>query len=208
MSSLPFAHLNLRRNPFGEFSAEERAQLAVLDLEPAIAHLSSAVANGRGAVVQVLGEKGFGKTTHLLALYARYPGASYVYIAEGERATIPATGEPLLIDEAQRLTVLQRIQLFRSTRTLILGTHYDFESALRRCGRSVLSLTANRHTAPERVWQILNQRIEFVRRGDGDIPSVSPKTVQQLLAEFGCDLRSMQHSLYDRFQKLGRVQDV
>jgi hypothetical protein len=32
--------------------------------------------------------------------------------------------------------------------------------------------------------------------------------VQQLLAEFGCDLRSMQHSLYDRFQKLGRVQDV
>ena len=78
MSSLPFAHLNLRRNPFGEFSVEERAQLAVVDLEPAIAHLSSDVANGRGAVVQVLGEKGFGKTTHLLALYSRHPGASYV----------------------------------------------------------------------------------------------------------------------------------
>lgn len=208
MNSLPFVHLNLRRNPFGEFSAEERAELAVLDLSSAIAHLATQAADGRGAVVQVLGEKGFGKTTHLLALAAKYPNAAYVYIAEGERAKIPDAGEPLLIDEAQRLTGLQRLRLFRSARPLILGTHRDFTGALLRHGRSVLSLTASRHTEPERIWQILNQRIEFVRRGDGKVPTVSMDTVQQLFAQFGCDLRSMQHSLYDLFQKLGRVQDV
>ena len=208
MNALPFAHLNLRRNPFGEFSAEERAQLAVVDLSSAIAHLNEHAADGRGSVVQVLGEKGFGKTTHLLAMSARYPDSSYVYIAEGERAKIPETGEPLLIDEAQRLTGLQRTRLFLSTRTLILGTHRDFSGQLRRHGRSVLSLTANRHTCPERIWQILNQRIEFVRRGAGAIPTVSMRTVQLLFAEFGSDLRSMQHSLYDRFQTLEGVQDV
>ena len=208
MSSLPFAHLNLRRNPYGEFSAEERAQLAVLDLSPAIGHLAEPAADGRGAVVQVLGDKGFGKTTHLLAMSARYPNSSYVYIAEGERAKIPDTGEPLLIDEAQRLTALQRMWLFRSARPLVLGTHRDFAIQLRRLGRSVLSLTANRHTCPERIWQILNERIEFVRRGDGAIPSVSRNTVQQLFDEYGCDLRSMQHALYDRFQALEGVHDV
>lgn len=208
MNSLPFSHLNLRRNPFGEFSAEERIAMAIVDLSPAIAHLDAKRPDGRAAVVQVLGDKGFGKTTHLLSLSAYYGNSAYVYIAEGERGRIPETGEPLLIDEAQRLTTLQRIRLFRSPRTLVLGTHRDFTAHLKRSGRMVLSLAAERHTTPERILMILNTRIQSVRRSDGPTPSVSIDTVMRLYKQFGPDLRSIQHSLYEVFQKLGSVQDV
>ena len=207
MASLPFEHLNLRRNPFGELSAEERTQLAIVELKAALDHLQSSYQK-RPPVLQVIGEKGFGKTTHLLSIATHFPSASYIHIPEGEYANIPVDGEPLLIDEAQRLTLWQRLWLFRSRRTLILGTHRDFTLHLKRAGRAVLTLDAARHTTPERVEQILNDRIKSVRRSSDSIPVVTSATAETLFALYGHDLRSMQHHLYDVFQNLGSVQDV
>ncbi len=207
MIALPFEHLNLRRNPFGEISAEERTSLAMVDLEAAMTHLHSAF-ELRPPVVQLVGDKGYGKTTHLLAIAARFPEAAYLYIPEGEFGKIPQLGEPLLVDEAQRLTVWQRRQLFRSGRTLILGTHRDFTGSLRRAGRSVLTLAADRLTTPERVVEILNARVRAMRRHEGAIPVVTMSTVMGLLEVYGPDLRSIQHSLYEIFEQLRSIQDV
>ena len=64
--NLPFAHLNLRFNPFGEATPEERAKLAVVDIERFAQRLCAP-----GFAVQFIGEHGRGKSTHLLALHAR-----------------------------------------------------------------------------------------------------------------------------------------
>ena len=61
---LAFAHLNLRRNPFGEPLRAERGELAVADrsmLEEWVERLQRP-----GFAVQFLGGCGRGKTTHLL----------------------------------------------------------------------------------------------------------------------------------------------
>jgi len=207
LSPLPFAHLNLRRNPFGEFSKEERTQLALVDLNAAIQHLEQQTEIHR-PVVQFVGEKGFGKTTHLLAIAARFARSAYVHIPEGERVRIPDDGEPLLIDEAQRLTFWQQIRLFRSDRPLVLGTHRDFTRQLHRAGRSVLTLAADRHTNANHVASIANARILAVRRTDGPTPRVTAATANLLYLQFGSDIRSMQHSLYEIFQQLRSIQDV
>ena len=207
MASLPFEHLNLRRNPFGEFSAEKRTQLAIVELSSALDHLQSRSEKLR-PVLQFIGEKGFGKTTHLLKLATRFPNAAYVHIPEDEHATIPADGEPLLIDEAQRLTLWQRLWLFRSRRTLVLGTHRDFTQHLKWAGRAVLTLDVARHTTPERIELILNDRIKSVRRSSAPIPTITSATAKALFTLYGSDLRSMQHHLYDVFQCLRSVQDV
>lgn len=165
-------------------------------------------AESQRPVVQFVGEKGFGKTTHLLAIAARFPESAYLHLPEGEYRPIPATGEPLLIDEAQRLTLWQRMWLFRSCRTLILGTHRDFTRPLKRAGRSVLTLAADRHTDADRVSAILNARILAVRRSEGPTPRITQATANRLFLEFGSDLRSMQHSLYEVFQQLRSIQDV
>jgi hypothetical protein len=207
LASLPFEHLNLRRNPFGELSAEVRTQLAIVELKAALDHLQSGYRK-RPPVLQVIGDKGFGKTTHLLSIATHFPSASYIHIPEGEYANIPVDGEPLLIDEAQRLTLWQRLWLFRSRRTLILGTHRDFRQHLTWAGRAVLTLDAARHTTPERVEQILNDRIRSVRRSSDSIPTVTRATAGTLFTLHGNDLRSIQHHLYEVFQSLGSVQDV
>ncbi|MEJ7593431.1 MAG: hypothetical protein WKF77_17965 [Planctomycetaceae bacterium] len=203
MTALPFSHLNLRRNPFGELTAVERTALALVESGDALRHLALP-----RSVVQVIGEKGFGKTTHLLALAAHFADNAYIHIPEGQRAAIPETGEPLLIDEAQRLTLAQRWQTFRSDRRLILGTHTDFESVLRRAGRPILTIAANQFTNELRVHTLLNARIQSARRDDGPIPSITLSTASKLLAQFGSDIRSMEHSMYDTFQQLRNIQDV
>jgi hypothetical protein len=208
MTALPFSHLNLRKNPFGELSVCERVQIAYVDLEAALEHLKRKDKHGRGAVLQVVGEKGFGKSTHLLSIAARLPDAAYVYLPEDSKASIPRHGNPLLIDEAQRLTMWQRLQIFRSPRTLVLGTHVDFTRTLQRQGRIVFTLSAERHTTPQRVSEILNARIEAARRSGGAVPRITFKTAEQLFEQFGPDLRSIEHSLYDTFQNLRSIQDV
>ena len=203
MSALPFAHLNLRRNPFGELTRDERPQLAVVDIQEALDHLTQPRSS-----VQFVGEKGYGKTTHLLAIARHFPDCSYVYIPEGQRGVIPAVGEPLLIDEAQRLTWTQRWSVLSSGRRLILGTHQDMAKALSRARRPVLTLAADRLTDAVRVHTILNTRIQFARRAAGPIPSITEATASRLFAQFGSDLRSIEHSLYHVFQELRDIRDV
>jgi hypothetical protein len=200
---LPFAHLNLRRNPFGEFSIEDWTRLADVDLEEFDELLAEP-----GSVVQFVGEKGYGKTTHLLAIGARFPGSGYVHIPEGERAEVPA-GNPVLIDEAQRLTWRQRRQVFRSSVPLVLGTHRDFTRELSRAGRRVRTVAVEGRMNATRLTRILNSRIECVRRGEGPVPGVLYETAAGLLERFGPDIRRIQLELYMTFQNMNDgIRDV
>lgn len=193
---LPFAHLNLRRNPFGEFSVGERTLLADVDVADFDDFLAAP-----SAALQFIGEKGNGKTTHLLAIRTRFPQAGYVHIPEGERAEVPM-GSPIVIDEAQRLTWWQQRQLFRSPIPLILGTHRDFGPELRRAGRNVQTVAVCQGMNASRLTRILNARIAWVQRGRGDTPSVSCESAGRLLEEFGPDVRRILFAMYEKFQDL------
>lgn len=196
MMQLPFAHLNLRINPFGEPSVEARAALAVVDLP----ELRS------GDPVQFVGESGRGKTTHLLALLARHPGAVYERLREnGDRyaARVPAA-VPFLLDEAQRLRPQLLRRLFSQHRTLALGTHDDLsrfsDRPLRTLHFSGLTLA--------RLRAIVARRIEWARRGPGPVPVVSDAALQTLLDRHASDVRAIEGRLYESFQSLQEPGDV
>ncbi|APZ95617.1 hypothetical protein [Fuerstiella marisgermanici] len=199
---LPYEHLNLRRNPFGELSLEEWATLAIVDVEAAVHRLRQP-----RHTVQFIGEKGYGKTTHLLAIRSRFPDAGYVHIPEGQRAAVPA-GAPIIIDEAQRLTWWQRLTTFRAHVPLVLGTHRDFTGELLRSGRTVETIRVEHATNAERLQQLLNARIEKSRRDAGAIPSISSGTVHRLLKKYGPDIRSAIHEMYVTFQSLNNIRCV
>ena len=200
---LPFAHLNLRRNPFGELPLEARPELAVLEVEPLLAHLAP-----ERAVLQLLGDKGRGKTTHLLALRAARP-APYVHLPEDEPLPAVPVDLPLLyLDESQRLPWRLRRKLFRGPGRLVLGTHEDHTRALRRAGRPVTTVEAGAGLDLARLEQIVGKRIEAARRDAGPLPWVSEEGLRWLLARFGDDLRGMEHHLYRCFQAQGEVGPV
>ena len=200
--NLPYADLNLRRNPFGEFSEQERTSLAVVNIDDVVRRLAEP-----GFVVQYVGEKGYGKTTHLLAIRARFAAAGYVHLPEDETAKIP-TGSPLLIDEAQRMTFWQRLRTFRSKVPLVLGTHRDFTRELLLAGRTVETIEVQQGTSIDRLHELLNGRISWVRRSASPVPTITRSTVERLHVRHGSDIRSMLHELYDVFQKLNEVRHV
>ncbi|MEZ6131562.1 MAG: hypothetical protein R3C59_23070 [Planctomycetaceae bacterium] len=199
---LPYAHLNLRQNPFGELCAADWTALARVDVKSITLELTDP-----HIAVQFVGEKGYGKTTHLLAIRAQFANAAYVHIPEGQRIKVPV-GNPVLIDEAQRLTLWQQVRVFRQRVPLVLGTHRDFTKSLQRAGRRVQTIHVQYGTNVQRLYELANARIAWARRSSGPVPTVTQETAQELLRKFGPDLRSSLHELYVRFQNLARVCDV
>jgi hypothetical protein len=193
---LAFSHLNLRVNPFGEPSPPDRARLALVD--------GAELAGGE--ILQFLGDSGRGKTTHLLALGARYPTAVYEKLEEGQDrwTSAPPADGPFLLDEAQRARPEHLRALLASGRTLALGTHADLSALSARPLRTVR--VGGVGTA--KLGAIVARRIEWARRGPGPLPSVPDAGLNSLLARHGDDVRAIVGELYDVFQTLSEVGPV
>lgn len=187
--------LNLWRNPFGELTPSERAELAVF----AEGDLSRCDV-GECEAIQLIGDCGRGKTTRMLAIQRGLPEASYVYLPEdGPCPAIPA-GKPLMIDEAQRLPRGIRRRIFSTGLPLILATHDDLERALRKFGYSVRTIWIGGENTPELICRALNRRIEASRLAPGPLPVVTLQQASELVERFGSDIRAIEHFLYERVQ--------
>jgi hypothetical protein len=60
----------------------------------------------------------------------------------------------------------------------------------------------------EKLGGIVARRIEWARRGPGEVPSVSTSAVSALLLRHGDDVRAIIGELYDVFQNLSEVGPV
>ena len=205
-ADLPFGHLNLRANPFGELEPWERAAIAVVETEPFVDCLTRS-----GRAVQFMGDPGRGKTTHLLAIMAHFPEAAYVHIPEGRKPRIPQ-GNPLFIDEVQRLSPCHRRRIYRRANRrgvpLAMGSHLDVSGELARAGFEVKTvLVADRLDAP-RLCEMLNRRIEWVRRDAGQVPEITIRTARSMMARHGDNVRAIEGHLYELFQGLGKIRGV
>ena len=197
---VPFAKLNLLRNPFGELVQEDRIAAAIIDWD-----LIEPFLNRPRVALQFWGECGHGKTTHLLAILDHLQHAQYVYLAEDEKCPPipePAENETLIIDEAQRLPFWTKRRIFKRDAPLILGTHRDFRKHLQRCGYEVHSITFENQLRPERLQEIINRRIELARFQKGDIPQISLQESQKLCHQFGDNIREIESLMFDTFQSM------
>lgn len=192
---LPWARCNLRRNPFGELTPDERAELAVVDVDGLRRRVDQA-----HCAVQLIGQCGRGKTTRMLALLKQIGTASYVYLPEdGPCPAIPA-GQPLLIDEAQRLPRPTLRQIFETGVPLVLSTHRDLGRQLRRFRYTVHTEQIGEGNTAELVHQLLNRRIEAARLQHGLLPVLTISQARQLVTRFGTDIRAIENYLYELVQ--------
>jgi hypothetical protein len=193
----PYSVYNLHRNPFGELTRAERAELAVVeDLDVWLAALRDPRTS-----IQFVGDCGFGKTTHLLAIEKRLPSAAYVYYPEkGRRPPLPRQ-RPVLVDEADRMGWRQHLRLLHGGGPLVIGTHVDYSWRLRRAGFRVLNVNVELPKEPRLLAKILNRRVEASRLNVSlPIPLIDEEFAEQLMHRFGCNLRRIEHFLYERFQ--------
>ena len=193
----PYSTYNLWRNPFGELTRAERAELAVVEgLDEWIQAL-----NDERTAIQFVGDCGFGKTTHLLAIEKRLLGAAYVYYPEtGPRPALPRE-RPVLVDEADRMGWRQHVRLLRGGGPIVIGTHVDYSWRLKLAGFHVLNVSMEIPKEASLLAKILNRRIEASRLTEGlPVPRVEEEFAQQLSQRFDSNLRRIEHFLYERFQ--------
>jgi hypothetical protein len=204
----PFAKLGLYRNPFGELTREERAELAVVDVDGIVSFLQGKFRRA----VQFLGDCGYGKTTHLLAIQAAVSGAVFVYFPEkGPRPNLPqdqpAQRHPLpmlLIDEAQRMGWRRRRQMMAWSGPLAIATHADLSPQLERAGFEVLRVNVAAPKRPSELATILNRRVEASRLTSGKVkpPQIELQDAEALIAKYASNLRAIEQELFERYQHM------
>ncbi len=193
----PFHAWNLTRNPFGELTRAERAELAIV---PQLSEWASMMEDARTAI-EFVGDCGFGKTTHLLAFQSILSDVSYVYYPpRGYRPALPQS-RPLLIDEAQRMGYFRRRQMLRGPGPLVIGTHQSLAGSLRLRGFCVTSVDVSRPKQACEVQQILNRRIQASRlHPEQPLPEIDLQSAGQLAIKFSSNLRAIEAFLYEYFQ--------
>ena len=197
----PFAHLNLKFNPFGELTRKERATTAIVELDqlPAL-HSKNRVA------IQFMGKHGRGKSTHLIALHKQFKDSPYTQIHIGDKPTF--NKNPIqFIDSIEILPTSRRKKLYRTTNILALTTHHDLSKELSGAGFEVISKTIFVDNE-QALKKIIDSRIEFARRDLGLLPDVGTQAIRQLITRFNDDIRAMEDHLYDVFQQLQEIGDV
>lgn len=193
---LPFAHLNLRRNPFGEVPAEQRGELGVVEIDRFIERLAEP-----GFAVEFIGDSGRGKTTHMRALWDHFRPAPFLKVAEEPRDFSAPQASVLFIDEAQFLSRRQRRKLFELPASFVVGTHEPLTDTYRRVGLDFERVEVGRASV-ELVSEMIERRIEWARRDPGPVPAVSTAAAAALVDQHGDDLRAVEHHLYEVFQNL------
>lgn len=192
----PWAWCNLGRNPFGEMTRDERADLAVVNVDAIAGQLHSDF-----SAVQLIGACGDGKTTHLLHLAAMLNDAAYVYLPEDGCCPAIPHARPLLIDEAQRLPRGVRRRVFDSGLPLVLATHRELNRPLQRAGYNVTTEHIGTRTDAALIGRAMNRRLTSCRLTAGDVPQLSVADADWLAARFGSDLRAIEGFLYDQVQR-------
>jgi energy-coupling factor transporter ATP-binding protein EcfA2 len=156
-----------------------------------------------GQAILFLGQKGRGKTTHLLTLHAHYPEAPYLHLPEfGVQPRIPKA-TCIFLDEAQRLPRLFRRQIWQRARAWVIASHQDHQPELEQAGFAV-RLVHVQGLSLYKLEQIVQSRLAWARRGAGAVPQVPRHLLQALLEQHGDDLRAIEDRLYDYFQGLSR----
>lgn len=199
---LPYAHLHLRTNPFRTLDAEERATLAVVDVDRWVEQIRARRGRRtRPLAVQLLGPGGCGKTTHLEAIRRHFPGAPMLAWSAVEGWPVIPSGDPLFVDDAHELPRGGLRRVVAGRRALILATRVDLGPRLARQRLDVRTLQVAPLVTPRRVRRIVRRRLDWARRTPGPLPSVEDRLTERLLSRHGTDLRALLGELYRHIQE-------
>lgn len=201
MGKLPFVHLNLRINPFGELTQEERAGVAVVDL----GELPALLLQERQAI-QFVADHGRGKSTHLIKLHQFFKNYPYTQIHCGDKPEVTKNAIHF-VDSVENLSKFRRRCLYKKADSIAITTHRDLTRELSTAGFKVHTVHVSL-LDDSALQKVFSSRIEFARRGEGDVPTISLASISSLKEIFHDDIRAMESHLYAVFQTLEGVGNV
>jgi len=198
----PYQTIGLRANPFRALTRAEWERLAFLPPDVEQAYQT-------GGCMQILGEKGQGKTSALLALRREADRQGlvcrYEYLSEGVRrfSLDLQSLDVALLDEAQRLTgreLSRLVKAVKRTRSqLVLATHTDVRRHFMRQAIPIRTLQLKVNL--EGTRRLVTGRLLNASQQDNPTHSLSAQALAYLVEQFPT-YREMQAFLYEVFVRL------
>lgn len=190
-------------NPFGGIDDEELLEIITpqYDVEEWVQLLNKP----EPIIIQFVGKKGRGKTTHLRALYQILTDAD-IYLLECNTKN-PIKNKPkrsTFIDNSHLLSWNKRLQLWSNANTsYVITTHYSRSLEFYFCKRAFKTYYFKGIT-PEKLKIIIKKRVsQFSYLAYTEV-KVNEIILQQLIVTFGDDIRGILNFLYDQYKTINR----
>jgi hypothetical protein len=205
-SYFPFHALGYQCNPFRAVTDQEWVAVAVLHPQAA------ALLAQDPAHLQVIGEKGHGKTTLLLDLAARARAhgqrAAYEHLEIDARhyTTLLGSLDFFCLDEAQRLIPSERARLLTTLKSqlnlhTVIGTHEDLSPLFAKYGLPLATLPLET-VPPAHIEAVIHRRLTYFALSPGQPATApTPHAIAALHRLFGADLRKIEQVLYEVYQQ-------
>ena len=192
--------LNFNYNPFGGISDSELAQIII---PPSfIKEIHHLISTENNRIIELVGAKGRGKTSHLKLIHQQYPNAPIFLLdnAKEFENIKQNTSNLIFIDSIHHLSLKQRLKLFKQNKTIVLTTHWRrfFEY---RVANTTFKSYAFKGINPEKLKTILQNRIGIASNTSPAQIMLNQRIIRKLIHQFKDDYRGILNYLYEGFNQ-------
>ena len=190
--------LNFSYNPFGVISDSELAQVIV----PTnfIKEIHRLIHPENKLIIELVGAKGRGKTSHLKLIQQQYPNAPiFLLNSAKEFENIKKnTSNLIFIDSIHQLSLKQRLKLFKQNKTIVLTTHWPryFEYSI---AKATFKSYAFKGISPQKLALILQNRVGLASNIPPAQIILNQRLIKKLIHQFKDDYRGILNYLYEEF---------
>lgn len=205
VNKLAYSNLNLKKNPFGSLSYEDISFTFVL--LPEIERIIYKLKKGN-FLLQLIGNKGVGKTTQLLGIKTLIKGCTYISDPIHLNVNTLPEDKILLIDEFQNIKKRQIKSLIKSNVCIVSATHKDRSKDFSNRGYIVKNIIIE-DIQVSLLQKIIDLRLNrFKRDNSMEIPAIPIKVIEGLSRNYGDNIREIICHLYNKIKNLSEVEDV
>jgi len=192
-------NVNYDYNPFGETSNEELDE--IVEPKYPIEEWIDLLQSKSPIIIQFVGRKGRGKTTHLRILHQLFRDTE-VYFLNEKNNTVNTTKNSsiVFIDSVHHIPWVERFQLWRKTNiTYVITTHWKRDIEFFLCGRSFKTYYF-KGLSIYMLETILKKRISLSSSLEYNNIRIDTRVLQSLHSKYGDNLRGILNYLYDNFK--------
>lgn len=158
-------------------------------------------------IIELVGKKGRGKTTHLRYLHQQLSSKYPLFLLNSNSLfenIIEHPSQIVLVDSIHYLSIFQRQKLYKNKRLVIFTTHHTKKWECKLAGRKIESIHF-RGLDEFLLEKIIIRRLKMAMLEDKPEPVLNRPVLLQLLKKYRDDYRAIMNFLYDEFQTSERV---
>ncbi|MBQ4803292.1 hypothetical protein J8L88_10570 [Aquimarina sp. MMG015] len=192
-------NIQYTHNPFGGIDDEEL--LDIIDPKHSFEELIKILNQDHPIIIQFLGKKGRGKTTHLRALHQLISNSEIHFLDRNsyKKITNP-DNRNLLIDSVHHIPLRKRLQLWKSSNTsYVVTTHIPRNIEFLFCKRKYKTIHF-KGLSLIKLESILKKRIAQYSSIEQNKVIIDTTALKMLLKHYGDNIRGLLNFLYDCFK--------